>query len=324
MTHRRTLLRSGAVLASAAVGAPAFAATWPSQALRIIIPFGAGGTSDVIARLISKPLGDLLGQSVVVENRIGAGGNVGAAAVANATDGHTMLLTDLGALSLTPLVTPQMPFKTDMLTGVTMAAYAPHILAAHPSVPAANLKELVEFSKRTKVNVASAGGGTPNHLGMTEIAMATGMKWTHIPYKGGAPAINDTVAGVCHVLLNGMLATYPQVQNGRLKILGVSKATRVALISDVPTIAEQGVKGYESGSYQGVVPTTGTPKAHIDKLSAALIQVIRSPDVRAKFAASGAEALTSTPKDTDAFINKDRTRWADVIRRAGKELDGNA
>ena len=300
------------------------AQTWPNQALRIVIPFAAGGTSDVIARLLSKPLSDALGVPVIVDIKTGAGGNVGAAYVANATDHHTMLLTDLGALSLTPLVTPDMPFKADALTGVTACAYAPHILAAHPSVPAANIKELVEFSKRTKVNVASAGAGTPNHLGVADISMATGLRWAHVPYKGGAAAINDTVAGVCHVLLNGMLATYPQVQNGRLKILGVSKATRVALIPEIPTIAEQGVPGYESGSYQGIVTASSMPKAYVEKLSAALIRVIRSPDVRARLAAAGAETWTSSPAETNAFINKDRSRWQRVIQRAGKEIEGTA
>ncbi len=324
MTTRRHLLDAAAAAALLSAGMSARAATWPSQPLRIIIPFAPGGTSDVIARLISKPLGDALGVPVVIENRTGAAGNVGAGAVAAATDNHTVLLSDLGSMAISPLISKDLPFKPSDLQGVTMLAYSPHLLAVHPSVAASNLKELVALSQRTPINVASAGSGTPNHLGVVDIALITGMKWQHVPYRGGAQALNDTVAGITQMLLNGMVATQPQVTAGRLKVIGVSKRSRMALISNVPTLAEQGATGFESGTYQGVLAASTMPKAAVERLSAVLVQVVRAPDIRARLVELGAEAMTSSPLETSAFITTDRQRWARVIERAGTQIEGTS
>jgi tripartite-type tricarboxylate transporter receptor subunit TctC len=323
MNTRRHFLDAAASAALLAAGLPARAAVWPSQPLRIIIPFAAGGTSDVIARLISKPLGDALGVPVVIENRTGAAGNVGAGAVAAATDNHTVLLSDLGSMAISPLISKDLPFKPSDLQGVTMLAYSPQLLAVHPSVAANNLKELVALSQRTPINVASAGSGTPNHLGVVDIALITGMKWQHVPYRGGAQALNDTVAGTTQMLLNGMVATQPQVTAGRLKVIGVSKRSRMALIGNVPTLAEQGATGFESGTYQGVLAPSSLPKAAVERLSAVLVQVVRAPDIRARLVELGAEVMTSSPTETGAFITTDRQRWARVIERAGTQIEGN-
>jgi tripartite-type tricarboxylate transporter receptor subunit TctC len=324
MIDRRRLLRAGAACTVASLGAPALAAAWPSRAVRIIVPFPPGGTSDVIARVISKPLGDALGASVVVENKTGANGSIGAAAVAQANDEHTLLLSDMSALAITPLVTKDMPYKPGELKGVTMLAYSPHLLVAHPSVQASNVKELVELSKSKPLNVASSGSGSANHLGVVEIALATGMKWQHVPFRGGSQAIGDTAAGNTQLCLNGMLATLPLVQAGRLKAIGVSKRTRMALLADVPTIAEQGVKDFESGTYQGVAVASTLPKAIADRLSVALIEVIRAPDIRSRMTGAGAEVMTSSPKETTDFLASEAKRWSSVIQRAGAQLEGNA
>ena len=321
-TTRRQFLQTGAAAGAASLGWPAFAAAWPTQPLKIIIPFPAGGTSDVIARLISKSLTETIGQPVVIENRTGAAGMLGAGVVATATDNHTMLLTDLGSIATAPLVTKE--FKPEQLQGVTMLAYSPHILAVHPSVPAGNVKELVAWSQKNKLNVASSGGGTPNHLGVVDIALATGMKWQHVPYRGGAAAINDTVAGTTHMLLNGMVATYPLVQAGKLKVIGVSKRTRMAIISNVPTLAEQGVKDFESGTYQGVMVSSSMPKPAVEALNAALVKVIRTPEIRARLVELGAEVTTSSPAETTQWVVTDRKRWANVLERAGKNVEGTA
>ena len=323
---RRLICQALALAWASGLGATAAQAAepavWPRQPLRIVIPFPAGGTSDVIARLISKPLSDALGQPVVIENRTGAAGNLGAGVVANATDGHTLLLSDLGALAVSPLVAKDLPFKPEQLKGVTMLAYSPHILAVHPSVPANNIAELVAWSKKQRVNVASSGSGTPNHLGVVDIALTTGLNWQHVPYRGGAQAINDTVSGTTHLLLNGMVATYPLVQGGKLKIIGVSKRTRMAVISQVPTLAEQGVTNFESGTYQGVMVSSTMPTADVNALSAALIKVIRTPEIRARLVELGAEVMTMTPSETSQFVVKDRERWSSVIQRAGKDIEG--
>lgn len=319
---RRQLLAAGPVLAATSLGLPAFAAAWPNRPLRIIVPFAPGGTSDVIARLISKPLGDALGVTVVVENKTGANGIIGAAATAQATDEHTMLLSDMSSLAISPLVTKDMPYKPAELKGATLLAYSPHLLVAHPSVPASNITELVAVSKKKALNVASSGSGSANHLGVVDIALSTGLQWQHVPFRGGAQAIGDTAAGNTQLCLNGMLATWPLVQAGRLKLIGVSKATRMALLADGPTIAEQGVKGFESGTYQGIAIPASLPKAMADKLATALIAVIRLPDIRARLVAAGAEVMTSSPAETTEFLVRDGKRWAGVIQRAGRQLEG--
>ena len=159
---------------------------------------------------------------------------------------------------------------------------------------------------------------------MAEIAQLTGMKWQHVPYRGGAQSIADTASGVTHVVLNGMLATLPLVNAGRLKVIGISKRTRMALVGQYPTIAEQGLPTFESGTYQGIAVASSMPKAAVEKLSAALIAVIRSPEVRARLAGAGAEVMTSTPAELSAFLTNERKRWGDVIQKAGKELEGTA
>ena len=320
---RRTFIGAAASAASLPLTSMAQDA-WPSKPVKIICPFPAGGTSDVIARLISKQLSDALGQTVVIENRTGAAGMLGAGVVANATDHHTLLLSDLGSLATAPLVTKDLPFKPEQLQGVTMLAYSPHILAVHPSVQANTMKELVAWSKTNKLNVASAGSGTPNHLGVVDIALATGMKWQHVPYRGGAAAINDTIAGTTQALLNGMVATYPLVQAGKLKMIGVSKRTRMAIIGSVPTLAEQGVKDFESGTYQGVMVSSTMPKPAVEALNAALVKVIRMPEIRARLVELGAEVTTSSPTETTQWVVTDRKRWASVLERAGKNVEGNA
>lgn len=323
MSNRRHFV----VATAATLGAPAFvaaASAWPDKPLRIIVPFPPGGTSDVIARLLTRPLGDALKTNVIVENKTGANGAIGAAAVAQATDDHTMLLSDMSSLAISPYVVKDLPYKPEQLKGATMLAYSPHLLATHPSVPASNLAEFVAWSKTKPINAASSGIGSVNHLGIVEIAMATGMRWTHVPFRGGAQSIQDVAAGNTQLVLNGMLATLPLVQGGKLKLLGVSKATRMALIGDVPTIAEQGVKGYESGTYQGVAIPASMPKAAAEKLAETLIAVIRSPELRARLVGAGAEVLTTTPKETTEFLQREGKRWAAVMQRAGKQLEGNA
>ena len=181
---------SAALAALATVGIPAFAASaWPSKPLRIVVPFPPGGTSDVIARLIAKPLGDTLGVNVFIENKTGANGSIGAAAVAQATDEHTLLLSDMSSLAIGPLVTKELPYKPNELKGVTMLAYSPHLLVAPPGLAANTLAEVVALSKVKSLNVASSGSGSANHLGVVEIALATGLKWQHVPFRGGAQAI---------------------------------------------------------------------------------------------------------------------------------------
>ncbi len=310
------------VAALAALALHANAQDWPNRTIRIVVPYPPGGSSDIIARTIAQPLSAALKQTVVVENKPGANGNTGSDFVAKANDGHTLLLCDVGALAISPSVYKQLPFDPSRdLKGITMLAYSPHMLVVHPSVPANNLQELVALSKKDKLNFAVTAIGSAPHLAGVAVQTATQASWTYIPYKGGAQAIGDTIAGQTQVLMNGMLATLPHVQAGKLKVLGVSKATRVPLLRDVPTIAEQGVKGFESGTWQGMLMPAGTPPAVVGKLTAELTRIIRSPEVRERLVSQGAEVYTMNPSEFSTFFERERKTWAGVVARGGVKID---
>jgi tripartite-type tricarboxylate transporter receptor subunit TctC len=294
-----TTRRQALIATAAAIAAPASfaqAGGWPTKPLRIVVPYPPGGSSDIISRAISNLLAESLKQSVIVENKPGANGNLGADFVAKSpADGYTMLLCDVGALAISPSVYPKLAFDPSKeLRGVSMLAYSPHLLVVHPSVPANNLKELVALSKEKDLNFAVSGTGGAPHLAGVALQRAVGARWQYVPYKGGSQAIQDTVGGQTQVLMNGMLATYPHV----------------------PTVAEQGVTGFESGTWQGVLVPKGTPDAIVQKLNAELVRAIRNPEVRARLAGQGAEVVTMTPAEQDQFFGQERKRWAQVVTAA--------
>ena len=324
--QRRRIVGATLLLGAAMAGAqaPAFAqANWPSKPIRIVVPYPPGGSSDIIARSITQPLSAALGQPVIVENKPGANGNLGADYVAkSAPDGYTLLLCDVGALAISPSVYTKLSFDPSKdLRGVTMLAYSPHLLVVHPSVKADNLKELVALSQTGDLNFAVTATGSAPHLAGVALQRAVNAKWTYVPYKGGVQAIQDTVAGQTQVLMNGMLATLPQVQSGKLKVLAVSKATRMPLLGNVPTIAEQGVPGFESGTWQGVRVAKGTPDAVVQRLNKELVTIIRSADIRSRLAGQGAEVVTMSTAEEEQFFNKERARWAQVVKAADIRID---
>lgn len=323
--NRRKALGTALACAFTALAAPAALAqqaAWPTKPVRIIVPYSPGGSSDIIARAISQPLSEALKQTVVVENKPGANGNTGTDFVAKANDGHTLLLCDVGALAISPSVYSKLTFNPSKdLRGVTMLAYSPHLLVVHPSVPANNLQELVALSQKSKVDFAVTAIGSAPHLAGVAVEKATKAKWEYIPYKGGSQAISDTVAGQTQVLMNGMLATLPHVQSGKLKVIGVSKASRVPLLANVPTLAEQGIKGFESGTWQGVLVPANTPPAVTSKLAAELARIIRLPEVRERLVSQGAEVYTMTPPEFASFFERERKNWASVVAQGGVQIN---
>lgn len=325
--RRSNFLRSlVAATAAGLLSAPLLASAaeqWPAKPIRLIVPYPPGGSSDIIARSIGKVMSQELGQPIVIDNKPGANGNLGAEFVARAQpDGYTWLLCDLGALAISPSVYTKLGFDPSRdLRGTAMLAYSPHMLVVHPSVPASNLQELVELSRSKDLNFAVTATGSAPHLAGVELARLTGAKWVYVPYKGGVQSVQDTVAGQTQVLMNGMLATYPQVQSGKLKLLGISKSTRMPLIADVPTLAEQGAKGFESGTWQGVMLPARTPEAVVQRVNQVLLAAIRSPEVRSRLTAQGAEVVTMTPAETHKFFNAERARWRTVVQAAHLQLD---
>jgi tripartite-type tricarboxylate transporter receptor subunit TctC len=315
---RRTL----GLLAALTLITSAQAQSWPSKPLRIVVPYPPGGSSDIIARAISQQLSDTFKQSVIVENKPGANGNTGSDMVAKSTDGHTFLLCDVGALAISPSVYTKLPFDPSKdLRGVTMLAYSPHLLVVHPAVTANNLQELVQLSRQQALNFAVSAIGSAPHLAGVAVEKATQAQWNYIPYKGGAQAIGDTVGGQTQILMNGMLATLPHVQSGKLKVLGVSKATRVPLLANVPTLAEQGVKDFESGTWQGLLVPANMPEAHVQRLATELTRIIRSPEVRERLVSQGAEVYTMTPAELARFFAQERKKWASVVQAGNIRLD---
>ena len=307
------------------VGGPAAAQTgFPIKPIRVIVPYTAGGTSDILARSIGPKLTDLWNQPILVENKPGANGNVGAEFVSkSAPDGYTVLLADIGALAISPSVYPKLPFDpVKDFSPVTMVTYSPHLLVVHPAVPVATVAELVALAKAKpgKLNFAVSGTGGAPHLAGVEFALRQGIDWSYVPYKGGSQAIADVAAGQVEVAMNGMLATFPLVKGGKLKLIAVSSAKRLSSIPDTPTVAES-LPGFETGSWQGIVAPPGTPREIVAKMNAEVIRVLAAPDMRERLANQGAEVRTSTPEALEAFIRDEKARWAKVVKDANIKLD---
>ena len=278
----KSMIRSAALgLAALAVAAGAWAQPFPSKPIKIIVPYPPGGTSDILARAVGQKMSEAYGQSVIVENKPGATGNIGADLVAKSpADGYTLLLADIGSLAISPSVSSNLPFDpVKDFAPVAMVAYSPHLLAAHPSLPAKNVRELVALlkAKPDSLSFAVSGIGGANHLAGIDFAQRTGVKWTYVPYKGGAQAITDVMAGHAQVLFNGMLATYPAVKDGKLKAIAISSAKRFPAAPDVPTVAEGGLPGFETGSWQGIVAPAGTPPEIVNKLHASVMAILATP-----------------------------------------------
>ena len=314
-----------AIFVAAFAASAAFAQTYPGKPIRIVVPYAAGGTSDILARQIGPKLTDAWGQPVIVENKPGANGNVGADFVAkSAPDGYTLLLTDLGGLVISASVYPKLPFNPSKdFTPVVMVSYSPHVLAVHPDVQVKNVKELVAMAKAYpgKLNFAISGiGGAPQLAGI-EFAQRMGIDWTYIPYKGGADAITGVVGGQAHVLFNGMLATWPHVTGGRLRALAISSAKRVPSAPDTPTVAEQGLAGFETGSYQGVIGPTGIARETVTKLNAELIKVLNTAEMKERFAKQGTEVRTDTPESLGKWMSTEQAKWAKVVKESGAKFE---
>ncbi len=300
------------------------AQAYPNKPIRIVVPFAPGGTSDILARAIGPKLTEAWGQPVVVENRAGANGNVGADFVAKApADGYTLFLTDLSVLSINQSVYTNMTYDgIKDFAPVIMVSYSPHVLGVHPSVPVNSVRELIEYAKANpgKLNFAISGTGGAPHLAGIAFAQRTGVKWAYIPYKGGSQAVADVAAGQANVIMNGMLATYPTVKSGRIKGLAVSSAQKVSSAPELPTIAEV-LPGFETGSYQGIAAPAGTPREVVAKLNAEITRILATPEMKERLASQGTEVRSGPPEALAAFLNAEKTRWAQVIKEAGIKFD---
>ena len=317
--RRAALATAAAILFSQLPGA-AYAQNF-DRPVRIIVPFAPGGTSDILARLISPKLSAAIGQSVVIENKPGASGNLGADAVAKATpDGTTLLLTDLGSLTTAPSLFSNLTYNLEKdLAPVTMVMFGPYVLAVHESIPVKTPAELVAYAKANpgKLAVANSGVGGANHITAVVMQKELGIQFKHVPYKGGAAATRAVVAGESGALINGASATLPFVNNKQLVGLAVTGEHRVASAPDLPTFKEAKLPGGEFGTWQGIVVASGTPPAIIARLNAEIGKILETPELKAKIAEQGGEVRAGTPDAMAIWLKDSTKRWGDIIREAG-------
>lgn len=316
---RAYALLLGALL-SIGCGAAAQAQSYPDRPIRLIAPFPAGGLADMLARAVGDELSKSLGQPVIVENRTGAGGNVGAVAVAKAApDGYTLMMSSAGILTANQFLYASMPFDPEKdFAPISNVADMPMMVVVNPNVPAKTLQELVALAQAHpgKLNFGSPGIGTTGHLGLALFMHAAKIKLTHVPYRGAAPAMTDLLAGQIDGVVDNPPTVLPQIQGGRLRALAVAAKQRMALLPDLPTAAEAGVPGYEASSWFGVVAPAGTPPAIVARLHKEIAAALQKPAMRERFAKTGARLIGNSPAEFAQQIKADRKMWGDVIRDA--------
>lgn len=326
MTTKR--FRAGRVLAAlialAAATAAGAADTYPSRPVRMIIPFSPGGATDVPGRILAAKLSEVLGQQVVVDNRPGAGSTIGSEIVAKAQpDGYTFLMTATPFI-ITSNLYKKLPFDPlNDFAPVTQFGSAPNVLVVHPSLPAKSIQELIALAKKQpgKIDYASSGNGSAQHLfGALFVSMAQA-KMTHVPYRGSGPATADLLGGQVKVGFPGIAIALPHHKAGRLRALGVTTVKRSPQMPDVPSIAESGVAGYDATLWLGITAPKGTPKSVITTLNRQIARALEQPDVRAAFARSGTDAVSTTPEAFDAFIRSEYSKWGKVIRDIGLQVN---
>ena len=325
MTGRRAALSLAATLAILAPHAARAADAYPAKPVRFVVAFPPGGGTDIIARAIAQKLAERIAQQVVVDNRPGAGGNIGTDIVAkSAPDGYTMLMGSAGPLAINASLFGKMPFDPIKdLAPVTLAASTPNVLVVHPSLRAATVKELIALAKARpgEINFASSGHGTPAHLAGELFNSMVGVKMVHVPYKGAAPALADLLGGQVQLMFSTMPPALPHVKDGKLRALAVTSAKRSPAAPDLPTLDEIALPGFEANTWHGVVVPAGTPRAIIARLNREIVAILHLPDVVERFSSQGAEALGSTPEEFAAYIRSETLKWAKVVRDSGAKAE---
>ena len=319
--HRNFVAAVAGVIAAAAAHAqplpPDASQAYPARSIRFIAPYPAGGTSDILGRLIGQKLTEKWGQQILVEARPGAAGLIGTETVVRAQpDGYTLLITDMGSVLISYLAQakPAFDYLRD-LTPVTALTYSPHVLCSHPSLPVKNVADLIALAKRRpgELNFAASLAGAPLMAGI-DFANRAGIRWTYITGRGGMQTIMDVVSGQADVMFNGMLPVMPQVQGGRLRLLAITSETRLPTLPDTPTVAELGMPGFLTGSWQGLLAPVGTPPEIIAKLHAETVRILTTTDVKEKLAVQGTTPLNTSPADTAKALRAERDRLVKLMR----------
>jgi tripartite-type tricarboxylate transporter receptor subunit TctC len=312
-------------VALAAFASTAVAQTYPTKPIRWIVGYTPGGTADMLARAVGQKIGEAWGQQVIVENRPGAGTNIGTEVAAKAPpDGYTLFMPTV-ANAINPTLYPKLNFDIMRdFVHITNFAKVPGIVVVHPSVPAKNVKDLIALAKANPnaLRHGSTGIGSPHHLAGEIFKSMAGVKMVHVPYRGATPAITDIIAGHIEVYFGAMVSTLPHAKSGRVRALGVTTLKRVAAVPDIPTISEQGLKGFETGSWFGVSVPTGTSKEIVVRLHKESVRILALPEVRDRMASEGAEFVADTPEQFTAFIRTELEKWGKAVKASGARPEG--
>ncbi len=311
-------------LAGGSAPVAVLAQEYPTKPIRWIIPYPTGGTSDFLARLIGQKLTEAWGQTVVIDNRSGANGNIGTDLAAKAApDGYTMLLV-ASTFTMNPAVYPKLPFDSERdFAAVTTLLWQPYLLAVHPSLPVTSVRQLVDLARAKPggINYGSGGSGNATHIAAERFATMAGVKLTHVPYRGVGPAILALLAGEVKLMWASSVPIQPHLKSGRIRVLGVTGLKRIAAMPDVPTVSEAGVAGYEEGNWQGVLVPSRTPRAVITRLNQEIVRILKTPEVNAQILLTGSDVIANTPAESAALIRTDLKKYGDLIKTLDIRVD---
>ena len=320
--RRRLIASAGALPFASAVFAQA---GWPNKPVRIVVPFAAGGTTDILARALAPELGKAFGQTFIVDNKPGAGGNIGADFVAKSPpDGYTVVMGALSTHAVNPSLYPKMPYDAVKdFAPITLVAVTPNVLVVNPSLSVNSVRDLIAYAKANpgKLSFGSGSNGSAGHLAGELFKADTGTDMVHIPFKGGAPALQALLAGDTQLMFDNLANATAQVKAGKLKALAVTTAKRSALAPDLPTMAEAGVPGFDISTWFGLMAPAGTPPDVVAKWNADVTRILNSPDMRERLAAQGAEAAPDTPAEFSAFIAAELKKYARIVQVSGAKVD---
>jgi tripartite-type tricarboxylate transporter receptor subunit TctC len=314
-----------AAIALASLAGMAQAQAWPSKPIKWVVPFAPGGTTDILARTVGEKLAVALGQPVIIENKPGAGGGVGAEFTAkSAPDGYTIMGGTISTHAINASLYKSLPYDpVKDFVAITLIARVPNMLVINPSVPAKDVKELIALLKANpgKYSFASSGNGTSQHLSGELFKSMSGTDMQHIPYKGSPPALQDVVGGQVAMTFDNITTALPLAKAGKLRALAVTTAKRSSVAPEVPTLAESGLPGFEVGSWQGVFAPAGTPPEIVKRLNAEIVKALNMPDVREKLSGLGAEIVADSPEEFSALVKAEVAKWADVVKKSGAKVD---
>ena len=321
--------RSNSILAAFALAAAASLAqaqgAYPNKPVRIVVPFPAGGTTDILARAAGQKLSETWSQPVVIDNRPGAAGNIGAELVAKSpNDGYTLLMGTVGTHAINASLYSKMPYDhVKDFVPVVLVAGVPNVLVVHPSVPANSVQELIAYGRANpgKLNFASSGSGTSIHLAGELFKVSTGVQMQHVPYKGSTPALTDLIGGQVQLMFDNLPSALPHIKGGKLKALAVTSASRAPALPDLPTVAEAGIPGFEASSWFGLLAPAGTPRDIVTKINAEVAKWLATAEAKEKLTAAGANVFGGSPEDFVKHIGVETAKWAKVVKDSGAKVD---